>query len=323
MPQETTTPPVAPIDVASATIVQPTAEDLAGFSFPDQTSVTPPGTEVTPTPSDTTTLVVPPVTTPAPAVETPVTPPAPAAVDTKVSLPARYDGESDVQYNYRTELFLAGQAKANATTEEEKSILAQQIKGIREAMRETAKEVAVPPETTKVTETAPTQPLISPSEEEIAKAQLRKLGFVTEDQIEAELAKRIDAREALRQTEIRQVEQATAAKEFYDSRPDLANDPVKREQFEQLIVNTYLSKMDMSKISKTDFAVMLDSVANYAFPKGNVSKKADESQSKVDLVNFSGGTQAVIPSEKGPSKTVREKLKADGWSDSDIERFTV
>lgn len=320
MPQETTTPPVAPIDIASATIVQPTAQDLAGFSFPDQTSVTPPGTEVTPTPSDTTTPVVPPVT--APAVVTPPAPVAPA-VETKVNLPARAPDESEVQYNLRMDLFLAGQAKANATTEEEKSILARQIKGIREAMRETAKEVAVPPETTKVTETAPTQTLISPSEEEIAKAQLRKLGFVTEDQIEAELAKRIDAREALRSNELRQVEHATAAKEFYDSRPDLANDPVKREQFEQLIVNTYLSKMDMTKLSKTDFAVMLDSVANYAFPKGNVSKKADETQSKVDLVNFSGGSQAAIPSEKGPSKSVREKLKADGWSDSDIERFTV
>lgn len=323
MPQETTPAPVAPIDIASATIVQPTAEQLAGFTFPDQTSETPKGTEVTPTPSDTAAPAAPTVTDPAPVATPPVTPPAPAApVDTKVSLPARYDGESDIQYNYRTELFLAGQAKAQATTPEEKSILAQQIKGIREAMRESAKEVAAP-ETTKVTETAPAQPLISPSEEEIAKAQLRKLGFVTEDQIEAELVKRIEQREAQRQIELRQVEQATAAKEFYDSRPDLANDPVKRELFEQTIVNTYLSKMDMSKIGKTDFAVILDSVANYMFPKVNVAKKADESQSKVDLVNFSGGAKAEIVTEKGPSKAVREKLKADGWSDSDIERFTV
>lgn len=319
MPQETTPAPVAPVDVASATIVQPTAEQLAGFTFPDQTS-DPKGTEVTPTPGDTATPVAPKVTKPAPVTE-PVTPPAPAA-ETKVSLPARYDGESDVQYNYRTELFLAGQAKAQATTPEEKSILAQQIKGIREAMRESAKEVAAP-EATKVTETAPTQPLISPSEEEIAKAQLRKLGFVTEDQIEAELVKRIEAREAQRQVETRQLEQATAAKEFYDSRPDLANDPVKRELFEQTIVSTYLSKMDMSKIGKSDFAVMLDSVANYMFPKVNVAKKAEESQSKVDLVNFSGGSKAEISTDKGPSKAVREKLKADGWSDSDIERFTL
>lgn len=319
MPQETILPPDA---LPTAEVKQPTAEDLAGFSFPDQTSVSIPGTEVVPTPDNKPTEQVAPTEPQAP-VTAPVTPPEPAAPETKVSLPARFDGESEVQYNIRLEIFQAGQAKAAATTEEEKSVLTQQIKGLRKSLAETSKEVAVPVTTQKAPETVPEQTLVQPSEEEIAKAQLRKLGFITEDQMEAELQKRLDARSTVESTERRVVEHANAANEFYSTRPDIANNPQVKEQFEQFVVTKYLSKMDATQLSKSEFSALLEMSANYAFPKPNVSKAADTAQDKVDLVNFTGGTQPAIVSDKGPAKSVRETLKSQGWSDSDIAKFQL
>lgn len=306
-PQET----LPPVDVTTATFVPPTPEDLAGFSFPDLPSDPKSGTEVVTTPDNNATPVAPTNTPPEPAKSTET--PAPA-VDTKVTLPARADGESDLQYNLRMELFNAGQAKAAAETPEEKSILAQQIKGIREAMKQASvKEVTAPETTPKVPEAAPTQPLVSPTEEEIAKAQLRKLGFLTEEDYAA--------REAQRVNEAKAIELAVAADDFYASRPDIAGNKENKEAFEKFIVDTYLSKMDMTKLTKKDFAILLESTAKFAFPKANVVARADAAQDKVDLVNFSGSSKTEQAGGAGLDKGTRERLKASGWSDSQLDGF--
>lgn len=306
-PQETL-PPQA---LATAEVKMPSAEDLEGFSFPDLPSDTKEGTEVVTTPDnkETTPVVTPPTNTPAPE---PVKEPEVPVVTVKV--PARADGESDLQYNLRTELFNAGQAKAAATTEEEKSILALQIKGIRDAMKQTnVKEVTAPETTPKAPEAAPTQSLVTPSEEEIAKAQLRKLGFLTEEDIAA--------RDAQRGAEAKAIELAVAADDFYASRPDIAGNKENKEAFEKFIVDTYLSKMDLSKMTKKDFAILLESNAKFAFPKANVSQKADAAQEKVDLVNFSGSSKTEVASGTGLDKGTRDRLKNTGWSDSELDKF--
>jgi len=55
--------------------------------------------------------------------------------DVKVTNPpTQYDGESDIQFNLRKQIYDAGQAKAMATDPEEKSFLSEHIKGLRKQL---------------------------------------------------------------------------------------------------------------------------------------------------------------------------------------------
>lgn len=283
-------------------------EILDGITFDAPTSETPePKTPIDPVPAPAPETPVTP--TPAPVVETP------APTEQKVTPPARYDGESDIQHNLRTQLFFAGQAKANAGTEEEKTILGQEMKRIRENLAQTKQESTVPVQPTP-------QAALPDDDKKAALEALKQLGVPTTAELSALIDERAQAivKAKMEETNVlsRHAEQSSAVTDFYKLRPDISSDPSKQEMLENHFMSMF--KDQLPTMSKQQLAVALDMSANYLFPKGSVSKQTETTQNKIDALNISG-SQAADTSKVDTE--MRAKLKADGWSDADINSFSA
>lgn len=258
---------------------------------------------------------------PAPAPEVPVTPtPTPAAetpapTEQKVTPPARYDGESDIQHNLRTQLFFAGQAKANAGTEEEKTILGQEMKRIRENLAQAKQESPAPVQPTP-------QATLPDDEKKAALEALKQLGVPTTAEITSLIEERAQAivKAKMDETNVlsRHAEQSSAVTDFYKLRSDISSDPSKQEMLENHFMSMF--KDQLPTMSKQQLAVALDMSANYLFPRGLVSKATEAAQNKIDALNISG-SQAAEAGKLDPA--MRAKLKASGWSDADIASFSA
>jgi hypothetical protein len=247
------------------------------------------------------------IKTPEPVVE-PVTPEPTQEpeVKEKISIsdpPSKYEGESDIQHKLRTDIWLAGQAKAQAETPEEISELAKHIKGLR-------KELAINHKSETVTPTEIPKPIEAneSSEEDLAKEALRKMGYLSKDEVAQMVAETIA-------NQSKQSEHITATQEFYSSHKDLASNPAQRQALERFVVE----KFNITPQStKQDLLVAMDMAASYMFPKNDTrSQRAATSADKRDLVGITSNTQSVPTTNKADEKTA-SALKELGMSPKDM-----
>ena len=287
----TTEIPIVPV---GSTIPPAPAEVLNGITFDDVESVV---QEPKVNPVEVKEEVKPVVTTEQ-VVETPK----------EASLPSRYDNESDVQYDLRTKLFITGQAKANAQTDEEKSLLSKEMKRIREDMSHINKK-EIPEQVSTPT---------TPSETEDAVKAIKGLGFKTAEEIESDIQKIIDQRLSSQETNVKRNEQEAGIKEFYSVRNDIYSDPMKRDALESYVLNMF--KDQIPSMTKTQLIQALDMSAGYLYPRQSVSKQSAIAQAKTDALNISGSQGGDI-SPSNMTDNSKQKLRDMGWSESDISSF--
>lgn len=288
-------------------------EILDGITFEDHTSETP---EQNPSPEPAPVAPAPaPVTDPVPAV---VETPAPAPQEpAKVLPPTRHENESEIQFNLRTQLFMTGQAKANAESDEEKTILGKEMRRIRESLSKAGNPAPI---TTPQPTPNPAAPVTTPPADDKTAAleALKQLGVPTLEELDAILEKRLSERLSQQDIVARISDQIGGIKDFYKSRPDIESDPVKQVNFENHFMELFKDKLP--SMSKQVLAQTLDMTASYLYPKVSMSKVIDNTQTKIDALNISGGS--VAEASKIDNAT-REKLKSEGWSDEQINTFSV
>lgn len=275
----------------------PPPEVLDGITFDDEPSVVPEPKPVTPEEP-----------------KAPVTPPVEVKKEevpakAEPTLPSRFDGESDMQYDLRTKLFLAGQAKANAPTDEEKSLLSQEMKKIRGEIAQVNKEKITP-------QTPPT--VIAEDERATAIQTVKDLGFKTAEEIAADVDRIVNERLQAAEIAQRRSEQDNAISDFYKYRDDIAADENKRASLENYVLEMF--KPQLPTMSKTQLLHALDMSANYLFPKGQAVAKADASQAKVDALNIHGSQGSDASASTVTDKT-RQQLRDMGWTEADIQSF--
>lgn len=276
----------------------PPPEALDGITFDDEPSV--PTEQKAPEP-----------TTPEPKQEEKTPSPEVNTEAKGSSLPTRFEGESDVQYELRTKLFIAGQAKANAETPEEKSLISQEMKRIRGDMAKEKKEEGQPTPQTQ-------QPAPAEDEREIVKKNLQEMGYKTADEIARDVQKILEEQKQSQQAEARHAEHTSAITDFYKTRPDIFIDDTMRNNVETQVLTMF--KDSLPTMSRQQLLVALDMAANYLYPKGAITKKIDAAQEKVDALNIHGSQGGdVTPSTV--SDQTKSKLRDMGWSDRDIESF--
>lgn len=290
--------------------------DVDALNFPELTTETKGNDQaVTDSPKVESEPIVPAVETkPEPEIETKVevkstevTPTDPVPTEIKISdPPSQYEGESEIQFNLRKQIFDAGQAKAQANTLEEKSELASHIKGLRKelAVNHKSSEAVQAPEKIEANESQ-TQ---GQSEEELAKIALKNLGYLSKDEVEQIIRENIA-------NQSRQDEHLSATREFYSTHKDIASNHAQKEVLEKFVVE----KFNITPQStKQDLLVAMDMARSYLFPKvDNRSAKANESAAKRDILNVSSNTQSVPTSSKVDEK-LQAGLKEVGLTDKEM-----
>lgn len=227
--------------------------------------------------------------------------------------PQRFEGESDTQYGLRLQLFTAGLAKADAT-DEEKSLITEQMKLIRKQLSNG-----------KPTETTPTEiqsgTIESEEEKKIIAENLRQLGYLNQDEVKKlldEALGKVTQKQDAVIYEQRYKEQTDGIKEFYNRRPDIASNKESRSQLEQIVMDKFKITPDSTK---DEILLAMEMVANFAFPRTDRSAVARETQEKIDVMNISGGNRNSGQSYEVESDTIKT-LKDAGWTDQDIKAFT-
>ena len=237
--------------------------------------------------------------------------PNPTEVKETISIsdpPSKYEGESDIQHKLRTDIWLAGQAKAQAETPEEKSALAQHIKGLRKELainhKSSETNAQIPIETNK----SSIDPQVIQSEEDLAKEALRKMGYLSKDEVAQMVAETIASQS-------KQSEHLSATQEFYSLHKDIASNPAQREALERFVVD----KFNITPQStKQDLLVAMDMAASYMFPKNDTrSQRAAQAADKRDLVGITSNTQSVPTTNKADEKSAAA-LKEIGMSMKDM-----
>ena len=227
--------------------------------------------------------------------------------------PQRFEGESDTQYGLRLQLFTAGLAKADAT-EEEKSLITEQMKLIRKQLSN-----GKPTETTQ-TETQ-VGAIESDEEKKVIAENLRQLGYLNQEEVQKlldEALGKVTQKQDAVLYEQRYKEQTEGIKEFYNRRPDIASNKESRSQLEQIVMEKFKITPDSTK---DEILLAMEMVANFAFPRTDRSAVARETQEKIDVMNISGGNRSSGQSYEVESDTIKT-LKEAGWSDQDIKAFT-
>lgn len=227
--------------------------------------------------------------------------------------PQRFEGESDTQYGLRLQLFTAGLAKADAT-DEEKSLITEQMKLIRKQLS-----------SGKPTETTPTETqsgtIESEEEKKVIAENLRQLGYLNQEEVKKlldEALGKVTQKQDAVLYEQRYKEQTEGIKEFYNRRPDIASNKESRSQLEQIVMEKFKITPDSTK---DEILLAMEMVANFAFPRTDRSAVARETQEKIDVMNISGGNISSGQSYEVESDTIKT-LKEAGWSDQDIKAFT-
>jgi len=278
--------------------------DVESLNFPEATTVTEGNDQpVTATPSVPETPVVP--------VETKevVTEPVKTEATPEIKIsdpPSKYEGESDIQFNLRKQIFDAGQAKAQAESPEEKSELAKHIKGLRTELAKNHKSPE-PVQPAQRIETSESQ--VTPeSEEELAKEALRKMGYLSKEEVEAMVNNLVS-------TKATQDAHIQATHEFYSSHKEIASNPESKQAIENFVV----TRMNITpESSKQDLLIAMDVARNYLFPKNDTrAQRAAESSAKRDILNVTSNTQSVPIVNKSDEKTAAV-LKELGMSPSDM-----
>lgn len=226
--------------------------------------------------------------------------------------PTRHENETDIQFNLRTQMYNAGQAKAQAETEEEKSELSKHISGLRKELAKASSQTKVEATQPQEAKAETSETTSEVSEEEQIKAQLKKLGFLTAEEAEAK------AREIVQQS-TRGQEHESAIQQFYQSRKDIASSPGNKRALENLVIQ----KFNITENSSgADILVAMDMAASYLFPKNdNRASNAQAAAEKRDLVNFSSNTKSDAKSVDKNDQKTKDTLKDIGWTEEDLKSF--
>lgn len=241
------------------------------------------------------------------------TKPAEEKKEVKISNPpTRHEGETDIQFNLRTQMYNAGQAKAQAETEEEKSLLSKHISGLRKELAKASSQTKVEATQPQETKAEPSDTTNEVSEEEQIKATLKKLGFVTAEEYEAKALEIV-------QKSARGQEHESAIQQFYQSRKDIASNPENKTALENLVIQ----KFNITENSSgADILVAMDMAASYLFPKNdNRASNAQAAAEKRDLVNFSSNTKSDAKGIDKNDQRAKDTLKDIGWTDEDLKSF--
>jgi hypothetical protein len=232
----------------------------------------------------------------------------PTEKEVKISNPPqKYEGETDIQFNLRQQIYNAGQAKAQADTDEEKSILSKHISSLRKELAQSSKSTKV-----ETTQSQPEPAKVEDDDKEQIKQSLREMGFLPADEVEARAMQMIAQQS-------RQQEHISATKEFYSVRKDIASDPIKKEILEKIVVERFnITPNTTGEELKT----AMDMAAMYLFPKQSISAGAREAADKRDLYNTGSPVRSDEKSNQKVDDKTRSALKSQGWSDEDIESFT-
>jgi len=289
--------------------------DVEALNFPELTNDTPTGNEqAVPTPSvpetpEVKTEVIPEVK-PEVKTEPEVKPEEKTETISVSNPPSRYENESDIQFKIRTDIWMVGQAKAQAETPEEKSELAKHIKGLRRELAFNHKSDTVP--TAQKIETSQSSVQETKTEEELAKEALRNMGYLSKDEVEAMVQNLVSTTKT-------QDDHLQATQEFYSTHKDIAANQAQREVLERFVVE----KFNITPQStKQDLLVAMDMARSYLFPKTDTrAQRAAESADKRDLVSFSSNTQSVPVVDKADELTANalkgmgKSMKDMGWDD--------
>jgi hypothetical protein len=251
----------------------------------------------------------------APVVEEKVVPPVEKTEGEPAPKPVtRAEGEDAERFNLRQQLKVAQTAFQEAGTEEEKSIFKQEMKKIRQNLfsHDTDK-----PKVNAPTVEAPVVP--TEDEEKAISANLKKLGFLTAEDMEKKAADIV--KQTLSQNKASENEAAhgKVIDDFYKSRPDIASDKDLKEGIEAFVVSNF----KISPLTPPEtLAQYLTMAANHFVPPVQKVNNAKNAQDKVALVDFSGTGGEGAPSTEKGSKEERAYLKNTlNWSDAKIESF--
>lgn len=218
--------------------------------------------------------------------------------------PTQYEGESETQYQIRTEIWRAGRAKAAAETEEEKSLISQHIKELRKGLGEASIKAK---QTQTTVETTENQAVTNPDEEEAARVALEKLGYIDKKGIEAMVQQALQAKQA----ETAAQEHTQAISEFYKSRPDITADSNRKAILENYVIENFNITPNTTK---RQLSAHLEMAANYLFPKVNKSANAQEAAAKRAIVNASSNTKTDVSTE-----SMASDLRKLGFTEDDIK----
>lgn len=237
------------------------------------------------------------------------------AVPTDVRIsnpPTRHEHETDIQFNLRTQIYNAGQAKAQAETDEEKSLLSKHISGLRKELAKASTQPKVEATQSQETEKTDSETTNEVSEEEQIKATLKKMGFLTAEEAEARALEIVNK-------STKSQEHSSAIQQFYQSRKDIASNQVQKDMLEKLVIE----KFNITETSSGhDVLVAMDMAASYLFPKtDNRASNAQSASEKRDLVNFSSTTKGDTEGIDKNDKKTKDTLKDIGWTDEDLKSF--
>jgi len=208
-----------------------------------------------------------------------------------IKVPERYEGESDIQYSYRMQMFQTKQQIENAESPEEESLLRKSLKEQRKALASHSGKT----ETTSANSETKEE-VFTDDEAVVIKENLRKMGFVSADEIENYKQQiREDVMREMRASQT-QNEHTDAIKTFYASRPDIAKNPQLREALERQVIEMFKPTPDTPK---EKLMMYMDMVASYSLPKVNRSAAARQASEKRDLVDFSGKQSSTETKTKG------------------------
>jgi hypothetical protein len=223
--------------------------------------------------------------------------------------PTRHEGESDTQYQLRTDIWRAGRAKAAAETEEEKSLISDHIKELRKELGKSHYESKEKVETTSSTKTDTTEETV---DEEVAREALRKLGYVDKNEVNQMVAEILSKSRQEQEIATAEKEHSSAITDFYNQRKDIAADKEQRTILETYVLDNF---QITPSTSKAKLMANMEMAANYLFPKVSKTANAQTAETKRSIGNISSDGRA-SQTDEGLAKEMRDA----GFSDEDIKK---
>lgn len=199
-----------------------------------------------------------------------------------------------------------------AETPEEESFIKARMKEIRKGLSEQSKTTVQAKDEVK-----PTDTLTEEEEETNVRNNLKKLGYLSKDEVIAETERVMSEKLAKIESDNIAAEHDKVINDFYKSRADIYADKALKQDLETYVFNTYRIEPNTPA---ANIAMWLKDAADKFVPlPTNRQDNARSSQDKIDLLNISG--TPAIPKVTKASSEERGFLKQKGWSDEKIDSF--
>ena len=226
----------------------------------------------------------------------------------------RAEGEDSERFNLRQQLKAAQQNFVAAESEDDKSLFKSEMKKIRTQLYQHSISTPKPTETT-TTDTIPNE-----EEEKNIKENLKKLGYVSKEEVIAEARRVIREEMSESQAAKNEGEHAKVITDFYASRPDIASDNELKQGLEAYV----LSNFKVSPATPPEqLAQYLKMAASFFVPPTTPTKDTapKDAEDKVDLMNVTGNNAMGTERTDAGKKAEIQSLKAMGWTDEKIKNF--